>query len=77
MAAHVKREFANDKNVIDPKLTAHNFGTNSDTYNQNYLNALQVMPDSVKNTLIDSMVVFPLERMRQLRQECIADGKDW
>ncbi|WP_318431520.1 hypothetical protein, partial [Photobacterium leiognathi] len=25
----------------------------------------------------DSMVVFPLERMRQLRQECIADGKDW
>ncbi|WP_318467573.1 hypothetical protein [Photobacterium leiognathi] len=77
VAAHVKREFANDKNVIDPKLTAHNFGTNSDTYNQNYLNALQVMPDSVKNTLIDSMVVFPLERMRQLRQECIADGKDW
>jgi len=77
VAAHVKRELANDKNVIDSKLTKYNFGTNTDVYNRNYLQATQAMPDTVKNTLIDSVLVFPLDRMKQLRQECIADGRDW
>jgi hypothetical protein len=77
VAAHVKREFANDKNVIDPRYTAHNFGTDTDTYNQNYLEALQAMPDSVKNTLIDSVLVLPYERMKELTKECKKDGRKW
>lgn len=77
VAAHVKREFANDKNVIEPRYTEHNFGTDTDTYNQNYLEALQAMPDSVKNTLIDSVLVLPFERMKELTKECKKDGRKW
>ena len=72
-AAHVYRLIANDKNVLDVKLTVRNFGTKIDVYNENYLNALAAMPTTTKNILIDSVLVLPVEQMRQLINECKED----
>ncbi|HCH1318500.1 TPA: hypothetical protein NKQ12_004674 [Vibrio parahaemolyticus] len=71
---HVMREFEHDKNVIDPSLTKHNFGTKSDAIERNYNNALREMPEGVKNSLIDSVLVFPVEQFEQVQKE---HPEDW
>ncbi len=72
--AHVKRELAEDKNVTKPENTKHNFGTPDATINSNYLSALEDMPAKTKNTLIDSVLVLPLEQVSALQKE---DPKGW
>ncbi|WP_133152910.1 hypothetical protein, partial [Vibrio splendidus] len=56
--AHVKRELQNDVNVVDERLTKHNFGIKSEAMDRNYELALKLMPQSVKNSLIDSELVL-------------------
>ncbi|HBC3922234.1 TPA: hypothetical protein KD834_004598 [Vibrio parahaemolyticus] len=65
---HVVRGFDNDKNVIDNNLTQDNFGTNDNDIFNNYDKALSVMPESAKNTLIDSVLVFSLEQFEEVRK---------
>ena len=67
--SHVKRDLPQDKNVIDPELTKDNFGTTPSSIDKNYSSALKLMPDSVKNSLIDSVLVFPLEQFNKMREE--------
>ncbi len=74
LKAHIKREFESDKNVLDPKLTAQNFGTRSERIELRYERALKAMPDSVQNTLIDSVLVFPLEQFEAMKKE---HPKEW
>lgn len=71
--AHVKREFAHDKNVMDPEYTKRNFGTRSEVIDKRYRDALEVMPDTVKNSLIDSVLVLPIDQLKKLSSE----NKDW
>ncbi|MDG2728275.1 hypothetical protein P7M78_24695, partial [Vibrio parahaemolyticus] len=47
LKAHVCREFAKDKNVLDPNLTKHNFGVKSESIEQRYERAMKAMPDTV------------------------------
>jgi hypothetical protein len=72
--AHVKREFENDKNVIDEKLTKNNFGNKDGYINKNYTEALLVMSDKTKNTLIDSVLVLPVDQLEQVKKD---HPKDW
>lgn len=74
LKAHIKREFENDKNVLDPKLTRQNFGVKSETIELRYERAMKAMPDTVQNTLIDSVLVFPLEQFEEMKKE---HPKEW
>ncbi len=64
---HIVRGFDNDKNVIDHNLTQDNFGTPDTEIFNNYDKSLSIMPDSAKNTLIDSVLVFPLEQFTEVK----------
>lgn len=71
--AHVKREFANDKNVLNSEYTKRNFGTSAEVIDKRYRKALEVMPETVKNSLIDSVLVLPLDQIKKLS----SDDKNW
>lgn len=72
--AHVLRNLPEDKNVLDAGLTKNNFGTHSDIIQQRWFDAMAVMPDTVKNTLIDSVLVLPVEQVEVMKKE---HGKNW
>ncbi|EJL6572054.1 hypothetical protein NMS49_003571 [Vibrio cholerae] len=72
--AHVKRILAKDKNVLDERLTANNFGTKNEVYDERYLAAMAAMPETTKNTLIDSVLVLPVEQVNAIKQEY---GNQW
>ncbi|WP_412495452.1 hypothetical protein [Vibrio cyclitrophicus] len=72
--AHVKRELQNDVNVVDERLTKHNFGIKSEAMDRNYELALKLMPQSVKNSLIDSVLVLPLDQFKEVQKE---HPKEW
>lgn len=67
--SHVKRELQNDVNVVDERLTQNNFGTKSEAMDRNYELALKLMPQSVKNSLIDSVLVLPLDQVKKVQEE--------
>lgn len=71
--AHVKREFAHDKNVLNLEYTKRNFGTSAEVIDKRYREALEVMPETVKNSLIDSVLVLPLDQVKKLS----SDDKNW
>lgn len=74
--AHVKREFAHDKNVLNPEYTKNNFGTPPEVIDRRYREALEVMPETVKNSLIDSVLVLPLDQINQLKDQS-SDDVEW
>ncbi len=71
---HVMRLFASDKNVVRPDLSRHNFGTSDEMMKRNYESAVAAMPTSVKNSLIDSVLVLPLEQLKEVQKE---HPKEW
>lgn len=71
---HVMRLFASDKNVIDPALTKNNFGMKDAVIQQRYDNAVKQMPSTIKNSHIDSVLVFPLEQFEQMQKD---HPRDW
>ncbi|EHA1101209.1 hypothetical protein FG314_24825 [Vibrio alginolyticus] len=74
--AHVKREFANDKNVVDEKLTENNFGTPPERISERYFAAMEAMPTKTKNTLIDSVLVLPVEQFEQVQKDSPDDWRN-
>lgn len=73
LLAHAKRQFQNDQNVIDKSRTRHNFGTKDDVLDQRYSDALSAMSKNVTNSLIDSVLVLPLEALQDLAK----NNKQW
>lgn len=70
---HVMRLFASDKNVIDPALTKNNFGMKDESIQKSYDAAIKYMPSSIKNSYIDSVLVFPLEQFEQVQKDHPSD----
>ncbi len=66
---HVMRGFEHDKNVIDPSLTKENFGVKNSLMSENYVRAMKLMPDKTQNTLIDSVLVLPLDQLKQVQKD--------
>lgn len=66
LLAHAKRQFQNDQNVIDKNRTKYNFGTKDEVLDKHYSDALSVMSKNVTNSLIDSVLVLPLEALAKL-----------
>ncbi|MEZ9131575.1 hypothetical protein BCU74_03850 [Vibrio breoganii] len=75
--AHVMRLFAEDKNVLSPELTKHNFGTSDEAIQQRYSDAVGCMHKSAKNSLIDSLLVLPYEQVKVMQEECKRKGENW
>ena len=73
LLAHAKRQFQNDQNVIDKSRTRYNFGTKDDVLDQRYSDALSAMSKNVTNSLIDSVLVLPLEALQDLAK----NNKQW
>lgn len=73
--AHVKREFAHDRNVLNPEYTKRNFGTSSERIDTAYQHAVKQMPKGVKNSLIDSVLVLPLDQIKQVTKDHPNDFK--
>lgn len=61
---HVNRIYAKDKNVI-PELSKSNFGTSPEEINSTYKSAISKAKGikSTSNTLIDAVLVLPLEQL--------------
>lgn len=68
LMSHIKRDFINDRNVINKDLTKHNFGSSDVNINSRYDAALKLMPESAKNTLIDSVLVLPLDQFKEVQR---------
>ena len=66
---HVMRGFEHDKNVIAPELTKSNFGHKAEHIQAKYEKALKAMPEKTKNSLIDSVLVFPLDQLKEMKKE--------
>jgi hypothetical protein len=72
--SHNKREFEEDKNVIDKARTKNNFGTKLGVIDAKYEAALAEMNEHTNNVLIDSVLVLPEEQLRVMAKE---HPKDW
>lgn len=66
LLAHAKRQFQNDQNVIDKSRTKFNFGTKDEVLDKRYSDAVLAMSKNVTNSLIDSVLVLPLEALTKL-----------
>lgn len=75
LIAHIKRDFTNDKNVIDKSLTKRNFGNPDEYIQSRYDLAMKQMPEAAKNTLIDSVLVLPLEQLNEVKKNHPIDWK--
>lgn len=64
---HVMRNYAVNKNVISRKLSENNFTVGD--IKKNYYKSLKLMPASVQNTLIDTMLMIPLEQLTVMQSE--------
>ena len=71
---HVNRLGANHKNVIDEQLIKDNFGVSDENMARNYTRAIEAMPIKTKNSLIDSVLVFPLDQFEEVKRE---HPKEW
>ncbi|HHJ3081829.1 TPA: hypothetical protein ACPVZG_005761, partial [Vibrio parahaemolyticus] len=72
--SHNKREFEEDKNVIDKSRTKHNYGTKLGVIDAKYEAALSEMNEHTNNVLLDSVLVLPEEQIRAMSRE---HPKDW
>ncbi|EHZ2908768.1 hypothetical protein K5N86_004667, partial [Vibrio parahaemolyticus] len=72
--SHNKREFEEDKNVIDKLRTKNNFGTRIGVIDEKYEAALSEMNEHTNNVLLDSVLVLPEEQLKAMAKE---HPKDW
>jgi hypothetical protein len=70
--AHVLRNIADDKNVLPARAECrplgNNFGVTSEFFEKRWFGAKKAMPEATQNTLIDSVLVLPLEQIEALNK---------